>query len=458
MTDNFQVEEGAMLYSKSSAYQVQYLLGRGSFGEVAQCRKFATNENVALKVMRSWQCIEDAKSEEDILKQMKLSNCHLFNIVLWNDSFQYKKRYCLEFEKLDISLYEFLRKRRSMSLKLKEIRPIVQQLAIALDFLDVVDIVHSYGGTLQTLYYRSPEILLGNEFNGAIDVWSLGCIAAKMLTGNVLFPGSDEYDMLRHIILGIGAPPSHLLNAGMFTHEYFCATFREEGPPVWRFKTPREVRNSIKLFPRTIRSLRDLIKKSDKLSDKARVCDGDQESFLDLMTKMLMVDTAQRITPNQILQHPFITMSHLSGESKSCSLVKSCFGQSSDNKKDDDLEVASSSTAIPARQTENGGLSSDEHPTFAGQTAKKKRKRDGGKTTKKTPLLKRKRDQAKSCSSFGGSSSAKKRKTENLNEDLEDSVNTLLNETVEVPSKKRKRADEESCPEERSGRKSRKIN
>ncbi|KAI9517667.1 hypothetical protein NQZ68_004889 [Dissostichus eleginoides] len=451
MTDNFQVEEGAMLYSKSSAYQVQYLLGRGSFGEVAQCRKFATNENVALKVMRSWQCIEDAKSEEDILKQMKLSNCHLFNIVLWNDSFQYKKRYCLEFEKLDISLYEFLRKRRSMSLKLKEIRAIVQQLAIALDFLDVVDIVHCdlkpanimmvdhvrqplkikvidfglavnnsaqhTGETLQTLYYRSPEILLGNEFNGAIDVWSLGCIAAKTLTGNVLFPGSDEYDM-----------------------------------------TPREVRNSIKLFPRTIRSLRDLIKKSDKLSDKARVCDGDQESFLDLITKMLMVDAAQRITPSQILQHPFITMSHLSGESKSCSLVKSCFGQSSDNKKDDDLEVASSSTAIPARQTENGGLSSDEHPTFAGQTAKKKRKRDGGKTTKKTPLLKRKRDQAKSCSSFGGSSSAKKRKTENLNEDLEDSVNKLLNKTVEVPSKKRKRAYEDSCPEERSGCKSRKIN
>ncbi|KAI4828222.1 hypothetical protein KUCAC02_022327, partial [Chaenocephalus aceratus] len=55
-------------------------------------------------------------------------------------------------------------------------------------------------------------------------------------------------------------------------------------------------------------------------------------------------------------------------------------------------------------------------------------------------------------------SSAKKRKTENLNEDLEDSANTRLNETVEVPSKKRKRADEESCPEERSGCKSRKIN
>ncbi|XP_033937608.1 homeodomain-interacting protein kinase 1-like isoform X4 [Pseudochaenichthys georgianus] len=479
MPDNFQVEEGAMLYSKSSAYEVQYLLGRGSFGEVAQCRKFATNENVAIKVIRSKHSIEDAKSEEDILKQMKLLNSHFFNIVVWNYSFQYKERYCIEFEKLDINLHEFLQKRSSMSLKLKEIRPIVQQLAIALDFLDVVDIVHGdlkpenimmvdhvrqplkvklidfglavnnsaqhTGETMQTLYYRSPEIVLGNEFNGAIDVWSLGCIAAEMLTGNVLFPGSDEYDMLRHIILGIGEPPRHLLNAGMFTNIFFCATMREEEPPVWRFKTPLEGRH-FELVPRTICNLRDLIKKPDKLSDNPKVCDCEHQSFFDLLTKMLMVDAADRITPSQIQEHAFITMSDLSGDSKSCSHVKSCFSQSSDDEEDDDLEVASSSTAIPAGQTESGGLSSDEHTPFAGHTAEKKRKRDGGKTTKKTPLLKRKRDQAKPCSS-----SAKKRKTVNLNENLEDSVNKLLNKTVEVPSKKRKRADEETCPEERSG-------
>ena len=43
---------------------------------------------------------------------------------------------------------------------------------------------------------RSPEILLGAPFNEAIDIWSLGCIAAEMFMGNVLFPGKDEYDMV----------------------------------------------------------------------------------------------------------------------------------------------------------------------------------------------------------------------------------------------------------------------
>ncbi|KAK5869603.1 hypothetical protein PBY51_024307 [Eleginops maclovinus] len=364
MNDNFQVEERAMLYSKSSAYEVQYLLGRGSFGEVAQCRKYAINENVALKVIRRWHSIEDAKNEEEILKQLKFLNSHLFIIVVWNDSFRYKERYCMEFEKLDISLHEFLQKRNSSSLKLKEIRPIVQQLAIALEFLDDTGIVRGdlkpenimmvdhvrqplkikvinfglavnnsaqhTGAFLQTQYYRSPEILLGNDFNGAIDVWSLGCTAAEMLTGNILFPGSDEYDMLRHIILGIGWPPSHLLNAVMFTNEFLYATSREEEPPVWRFK-------------------------------------------------------------------------------------------SSNDEEDDAPDEASSSTSVPACQTENGRLSSNEHTPFAGHTAEKKRKRDGKKKHQEDSASQKEEGSSKAVL-FLGSSSAKK--TGNLNENLKDSINS----------------------------------
>ena len=53
-------------------------------------------------------------------------------------------------------------------------------------------------------------------------------------------------------------------------------------------------------------------KKSVKLSgldDIADQCDG--VSFIELLTRMLKIDMADRITPGQILQHPFITMSHL---------------------------------------------------------------------------------------------------------------------------------------------------
>ena len=57
-----------------------------------------------------------------------------------------------------------------------------------------------------------------------------------------------------------------------------------------------------------------LLKAPHKLSgENARADHCDRESFVDLLTKMLRVDPADRITPSQILQHPFITMSHLVG-------------------------------------------------------------------------------------------------------------------------------------------------
>ncbi|KAK1883334.1 Homeodomain-interacting protein kinase 1, partial [Dissostichus eleginoides] len=121
------------------------------------------------------------------------------------------ERYSIEFEKLDISLLVFLQKRSSASPKLEEIRPIVQQLAIALDFLEEAGIVHAdlkpenimmVDHVWQALKIKvidfglavnnsAEQILLGNVFNGTID-----CTAAQMLTSSVLFPGIDEYNMI----------------------------------------------------------------------------------------------------------------------------------------------------------------------------------------------------------------------------------------------------------------------
>ncbi|KAG7254421.1 hypothetical protein CRUP_011456 [Coryphaenoides rupestris] len=39
----------------------------------------------------------------------------------------------------------------------------------------------------------SPEMMLGLPFTRAIDMWSLGCIAAELLTGCPMYP--DKYDV-----------------------------------------------------------------------------------------------------------------------------------------------------------------------------------------------------------------------------------------------------------------------
>ncbi|KAA3676452.1 dual specificity tyrosine-phosphorylation-regulated kinase 2/3/4 [Paragonimus westermani] len=38
---------------------------------------------------------------------------------------------------------------------------------------------------IQSRFYRAPEIILGMEYGTPIDMWSLGCIVAEMITGEL---------------------------------------------------------------------------------------------------------------------------------------------------------------------------------------------------------------------------------------------------------------------------------
>ncbi|KAJ0055125.1 hypothetical protein NL108_009876, partial [Boleophthalmus pectinirostris] len=42
----------------------------------------------------------------------------------------------------------------------------------------------------------APEVVVGARYNGAIDAWSLGCIAVELLSGQALFPGVDTDDLV----------------------------------------------------------------------------------------------------------------------------------------------------------------------------------------------------------------------------------------------------------------------
>jgi len=43
--------------------------------------------------------------------------------------------------------------------------------------------VRTYTHEVVTLWYRAPEILLGSKFySTSVDVWSLGCVFAEMVS------------------------------------------------------------------------------------------------------------------------------------------------------------------------------------------------------------------------------------------------------------------------------------
>lgn len=53
--------------------------------------------------------------------------------------------------------------------------------------------------------------MLGLGYSMAIDMWSLGCVAAELFLGLPLFPGASEHDLLGRIMEMIGPMPGWLL-------------------------------------------------------------------------------------------------------------------------------------------------------------------------------------------------------------------------------------------------------
>lgn len=53
-----------------------------------------------------------------------------------------------------------------------------------------------------TLWYRSPELLLGTkEYDTAVDMWSIGCIFAELISKEPLLQGKSEIDQLAKVYI-----------------------------------------------------------------------------------------------------------------------------------------------------------------------------------------------------------------------------------------------------------------
>jgi len=55
--------------------------------------------------------------------------------------------------------------------------------------------IRPYTKEVVTLWYRAPELLLGaTEYSTPVDLWSVGCIFAEIVSKRALFDGDSEQD------------------------------------------------------------------------------------------------------------------------------------------------------------------------------------------------------------------------------------------------------------------------
>lgn len=77
---------------------------------------------------------------------------------------------------------------------------------------------HTY---IQSRFYRSPEVLMGLPYDSAIDMWSLGCVAAELFLGLPILPGVHEHDQCGRISEMIGVIPDWMLEQGTKASKYY---------------------------------------------------------------------------------------------------------------------------------------------------------------------------------------------------------------------------------------------
>lgn len=105
-----------------------------------------------------------------------------------------------------------------------------------LDFANCHKVGEDFYGILQTLLYRAPEVILGKKnYDGRIDVWSLGCILFELMKDDVLFmnKGPDGLletmrDHIELIVWQIGLPPYDFVKDCKYANLFFVIDHKNQ--------------------------------------------------------------------------------------------------------------------------------------------------------------------------------------------------------------------------------------
>ncbi|KAJ3119955.1 Dual specificity tyrosine-phosphorylation-regulated kinase [Physocladia obscura] len=136
---------------------------------------------------------------------------------------------------------------------------------------------------VQTRFYRSPEVTLGISYTVAVDMWSLGCILAELLTGYPLFPGENEQDHLACVMEIKGAPPEYIIDRGSRRKLFFDG-----------YQPRIFINNKGKKRRPATKSLSQILRTTDVL-------------FLDFIERCLHWDHKLRMKPEEAIKHEWIT-------------------------------------------------------------------------------------------------------------------------------------------------------
>uniref|UniRef100_A0A2I3S0L2 Cyclin dependent kinase 13 n=1 Tax=Pan troglodytes TaxID=9598 RepID=A0A2I3S0L2_PANTR len=224
------------------------IIGEGTYGQVYKARDKDTGEMVALKKVRLDNEKEGfpitAIREIKILRQLTHQSIINMKEIVTDkeDALDFKKdkgAFYLVFEYMDHDLMGLLES-GLVHFNENHIKSFMRQLMEGLDYCHKKNFLHRdikcsnillnnrgqikladfglarlysseesrpYTNKVITLWYRPPELLLGEErYTPAIDVWSCGCILGELFTKKPIFQANQELAQLELISRICGSP------------------------------------------------------------------------------------------------------------------------------------------------------------------------------------------------------------------------------------------------------------
>ncbi|XP_017247931.1 mitogen-activated protein kinase 15 isoform X2 [Daucus carota subsp. sativus] len=232
-------------YGDASRYRILEVIGKGSYGVVCSAIDTHTGEKVAIK--KIYNIFEHLSDAARILREIKLLRLlrhpdivEIRHIMLPPSRKDFKDIYVV-FELMESDLHQVIK--ANDDLTKEHYQFFLYQLLRALKYIHTANVYHrdlkpknilanancklkicdfglarvAFNDTPTTIFwtdyvatrwYRAPELCgsFFSKYTAAIDIWSIGCIFAEVLTGKPLFPGKNVVHQLDLMTDLLGSP------------------------------------------------------------------------------------------------------------------------------------------------------------------------------------------------------------------------------------------------------------
>ena len=292
-------------------YKPGEIIGSGAYGIILSAIDTQNNNQVvAIKKLKSISDIIDLKRiarEILIMKYCQHENIiPLFDVIIHlnkNKTLNKIADVYLVMEKMDSDLQKIIASKQELSDEHYQF--ILYQILRALYFLHSANIIHrdfkpsnvlinedctvklcDFGMSrgikeenillteyVVTRYYRAPEVMLSSHhYTKKIDVWSVGCAFAELLSKKFLFPGENYIEQIKLIIEVLGSQDDKDLN----------------------FISNSSAKNFVMQF------------KGIPKKDFNKILKTNNPDAVDLVEKMLVFNPEKRYSIEECLNHPYL--------------------------------------------------------------------------------------------------------------------------------------------------------